>query len=103
MGFNFQVFRTLVESAAFTQAYDAIRSNDRIADALSGLLWGLAKNPKEFDLVWGDKIWWAKSTDFFISDDELAYIRVFFSVRPSDEVDLMFFDLVSSDENEAAG
>lgn len=94
MASHFSPPRTIVESHAFTADYDAFAGNERLNAVVSGLFWGIASNPLEFDLVPGNPgVRLAKSNPFDLGDGEIARIRVFFSVRSEGSVDLLFFDL----------
>jgi len=45
--------RTLVQSAAYTKAFDSLGDARRIDEALTGALWALSTRPEVYDIVKG--------------------------------------------------
>ena len=88
--------RTIVEDNVCRQQLDRLRDNPRVAAALRGLIWGIAENPEQFDLVPKfEPIRIAKTDPFGSGDSAVPQIRLWFRIRDEDTVDLLCIEATS--------
>lgn len=88
--------RTIVEDNVCRQQLDRLRGNPRVAAALRGLIWGIAENPEQFDLVPEfEPIRIAKTDPFGSRDSAVPQIRLWFRIRDEDTVDLLCIETTS--------
>lgn len=89
-------FRTIVEDHVCRQQLDHLRRSPRVAAALRGLIWGIAENPEQFDLVpQFEPIRIAKTDPFGSRDSAVPQIRLWFRIRDEETVDLLCVEATS--------
>ena len=84
---------TLVESNEFTRQLVELGDPEEIAWQIRGLLWGISRNPEQFDKVPGVGVRFAKSKPFVINRTRQR-LYIFF-VDHLDQVELLYLTTVA--------
>ena len=95
--------RGYVESHEFQEDFDAItKKYPDLIDLVGALLWGIAENPFDFDLVPGHEkegMRVAKSVPVYLEENrkEVFVLRVFFVAPESGPIEITYLDAEAGD------